>query len=342
MGPDPRFHQLIGPVRADTLAAACGARAPDDIGDAMVATLGSLDEAGADALAFFEPSGATRTEPVTTRAGFVLARAADAPRLPGDVRTFISNTPRAAFARAAALLVRTRDFEAGAPALHPSARLEDGVRLMPGVVIGQDAQIGSGTVIGPNAVIGPGCAIGRDCRIGAGVSIACALIGDGVTIGPNAAIGHAGFGVAGDARGLVELPQIGRVILQNDVSIGALTAVDRGAFADTVIGEGSKIDNLVQIAHNCRIDRNVIVAGASGIAGSALIGEGAILAAGVAIADHAVIGRGATVAGRAGVVGSVPAGEVWGGYPARPIRQWLRETALLARLAKGRDKRLKE
>lgn len=343
MGPDPRFHELIGPVSASALAAACGATLSDPTqGDEPVATLGPLDAAGVDALAFFEPPGAQSAEPVATSAGFVLARAADVARLPAQACVLVSSTPRAAFARAARLLVRLREFEPGAPSVHPSARLEDGVQVMPGAVIGPDARIGAGTVIGPNAVMGPGCAVGRDCRIGAGVSIACALIGDGVTIGANAAIGHAGFGVAGDARGLVDLPQIGRVIIQNDVSIGALTAVDRGAFGDTVIGEGSKIDNLVQIAHNCRLDRNVIMAGSAGLAGSVTIGEGAIIAGMVGVADHATIGAGATLAGHSGVFGAVPPGETWGGYPARPIRQWLRETAMLARQTKGRDKRPKE
>lgn len=343
MGPDPRFYVLTGPVRLGALAEAGGARlaSPDD-SDLTVSTLGPLGEAGPDALAFYDPGKGPAGAPVATSAGFVFVRERDAVGLPAGTRALICGAPRAAFGRAAALLVRLRAFDRDAPPIHPSARIEDGAILLPGVVVGPDARIGAGTVVGPNAVIGPGCAIGRNCEIGPGVSIQCALIGDGVVIGPNAVLGHAGFGVAGDARGLVDLPQVGRVIVQNGVSIGALTAIDRGAFGDTVIGEGSKIDNLVQIAHNCRLDRNVIMAGASGLAGSVTIGEGAMIAGMAGVNSHVTIGAGAVLAGQSGVAGSIPPGEAWGGFPARPMRQWLREAAALARLVKGRDKRSKE
>lgn len=343
MGPDPRFFELTGPVRAGALAEAGGARLGDPAdADLWVATLGPLAEAGPAALAFYDPVRSSQGATVSTSAGFVCVREHDAAALPASARALISPAPRAAFGRAAALLVKLRSFEPGSPSIHPSARIEDGATLLPGVVIGSDARIGARTVVGPNAVIGPGCAIGRDCVIGAGVSIQCALIGDGVVIGPNAVVGHAGFGVAGDARGLVDLPQVGRVIIQNGVSIGALTAVDRGAFGDTVIGEGCKIDNLVQIAHNCRLDRNVIMAGASGLAGSVTIGEGAMIAGMAGVNSHVTIGAGAVLAGQSGVAGSIPPGEAWGGFPARPMRQWLREAAALARLVKGRDKRPEE
>src|SRR5262249_23744937 len=152
--------------------------------------------------------------------------------------------------------------------VHPTAELENGVHVGFGVVIGAGARIGRGTVVGPNSVIGPGVAIGRDCVIGSNVVMGFALIGDRVRLLSGAVIGEAGFGVAGSSEGALDVPQLGRVILQDGVSVGANSCVDRGAYDDTVVGENTKIDNLVQIAHNVLIGRNCVFAAHSGISGS--------------------------------------------------------------------------
>jgi UDP-3-O-[3-hydroxymyristoyl] glucosamine N-acyltransferase len=221
--------------------------------------------------------------------------------------------------------------------VHPTARLESEVTVDPGAVIGPRAEIGAGSIIAANAVIGPDVMIGRDCRIGASCTIMHALIGDRVIIHPGCRIGQDGFGYTEDAE-QQKIPQTGRVIIQNDVEIGASTAIDRGGIRDTVIGEASKIDNLCQIGHNCQIGRHCVVVALSGLSGSVTLEDYALLGGAVGLAPHLKVGKGARVAARSGVISDIPAGETWGGYPARPRLQWMRKEAALARLASSGDK----
>jgi len=267
-----------------------------------------------------------------TAAEYVFVTADFAEHVPVTAIAIICAQPQAAWARVAGKLYSQRMHD-GAAAVHPSARLEDGVSLGIGAVIGQDVEIGSGTRIEAYAVIGPGCRIGRDARIGAHTTVFCALIGDRVQLASGARIGEAGFGVSADARGLVDVPQLGRVILQDDVSVGAGTCVDRGALDDTVIGEASKIDNMVQIAHNVHMGRNCIVAAHSGLSGSVTVGDGAMFGGRAGIIDHIDIGPGAKVAAGASVFKDVPAGVTVSGFPARPSRQFLREMIWLEKNA---------
>jgi UDP-3-O-[3-hydroxymyristoyl] glucosamine N-acyltransferase len=213
-----------------------------------------------------------------------------------------------------------RGVDAGA-FVHPEARLEDDVAVDPGAVIGPGAQIGSGTVIGANAVIGAEVCIGRNCSIGPGVSILYALIGDRVIIHPGVRIGQDGFGYVPGPKGLVKSPQLGRVIVQDDVEIGAGTAIDRGANRDTIVGEGTKIDNLVQIGHNVVIGRHCVIVAQVGLAGSVVIGDYAQLGGQVGVADHLVVGEGARLAAQTGVMWDVPAREVHALTPNLPIRE---------------------
>ena len=202
----------------------------------------------------------------------------------------------------------------------------------PGAVIGPRAEIGARTVIAAGACIGPDVRIGRDCAIGAGAALINALIGDRVIIHSGARIGHDGYGFTPGPKGLEKIPQVGRVIVQDDVEIGTNTTIDRGGIRDTVIGEGSKIDNLVQIGHNVTIGRHCILAGHVGISGSVTIGDYAVLGGKVGIADHVIIGEGASVTAGSGVMHDIGAGERWGGYPATTAREWMRGVALLRRL----------
>jgi UDP-3-O-[3-hydroxymyristoyl] glucosamine N-acyltransferase len=222
--------------------------------------------------------------------------------------------------------------------VHPEARLEANVRVDPGAVIGPHAEIGSGTVIGPNATVGPNVRVGRDCAIGAGATLAHALVGDRVIVHPGARIGQDGFGFAMGASHL-KVPQIGRVIVQDDVEIGANTTIDRGASRDTVIGEGTKIDNLVQIAHNVVIGRHCVIVSGVGISGSTTLEDYVVLGGQVGVVGHLRIGKGAQIAGSSNVNRDVPPGSRWGGTPAKPVRAWFRELTTLARLAErsGRD-----
>ena len=222
--------------------------------------------------------------------------------------------------------------------IHPDAMIEDNVSIAPGVVIGARAEIGRGTVIGPNTTIADGCQIGRRSTIGANVTIQCALIGDNVIIHPGARIGQDGFGFRPNGPSIAKTPQLGRVIIQNDVEIGSNTTVDRGALDDTTIGEGTKIDNLVQIAHNVTIGRMCLIAATVGIAGSTSIGDGTMIGGAAAIADHVRIGRGVKLAALAGVMNDIPDGARYSGAPAQPSMQHFREIAMLKSLTRQRGK----
>ncbi|HEY3951150.1 UDP-3-O-(3-hydroxymyristoyl)glucosamine N-acyltransferase [Phenylobacterium sp.] len=329
--PDPRFFEDLGPVSLADLAALTGAElANPDLASRQVRAVSILDSAGPDAITFL--SDRKRLEDVrTTSAGacFVIPGHADA--LPPNCAALVTAAPYFAYAVAAARLHRPRTLGPSDPAVSPLAEIETSVRLSPGVVVGAGAQIGRGSRIGPNTVIGPGVAIGRDCEIEASISIGFALLGDRVRILSGARIGDAGFGATAGPKGLIDIPQLGRVILQDGVSIGANSCVDRGAFEDTSIGENTKIDNLVQIGHNCRIGRNCAMAAHTGISGSVVIGDGVQLGGRAGVADHLTIGAGARIGAAAGVVQDVPPGETWGGFPAKAVRQWLREVAWLSR-----------
>ena len=218
--------------------------------------------------------------------------------------------------------------------VHPAARLEAGVVVDPGAVVGSGAQIGANTLIGANAVIGPDVHIGRNSVIGANCTVVCALIGDRVILHPGARIGQDGFGFAMGPRGHLKVPQVGRVILQDDVEIGAGTTIDRGANRDTVIGEGTKIDNLVQIGHNVVVGRHCVIVAQAGISGSCTIEDFVAIGGQAGLAGHLHIGAGAQIAADAGLMNDVPAGGRWGGSPARPIRDLWKEVTLLKKMVR--------
>lgn len=215
-----------------------------------------------------------------------------------------------------------------------TARIEGGAIIEAGAVIGPHVAIGSGTVVAPNAVIGASCQIGRDCYIGPNVTVQYALIGNRSVILGGARIGQDGFGFVPGARGPERMPQIGRVIIQDDVEIGSNTTVDRGAMADTIIGEGTKIDNLVQVAHNVRIGRGCVIAGHCGLSGSVTLGDFVMLGGRVGIADHITVGDRVQVAASSGLMYDIPAGERWAGMPAQPMRDFFRELSAIRAFTK--------
>lgn len=319
--------------------------------DRRITGIAALDRASPSDLAFFDSSKYLE-QATTTDAGACLTTQRFAASLPARVSILRVAEPYRAFVEVARALfpdaLRPSSlFEASGVApgahVHPSARLENGVTVDPGAVIGARAEIGAGTVVAAGAVVGPGVCIGRDCSIGANVSIVHALIGDRVIIHPGCAIGQDGFGFVRAPKGAHKVPQVGRVIIQDDVEIGANSTVDRGAIRDTVIGEGTKIDNLVQIAHNVLIGRHCLLAGQVGISGSSTVEDGVIMGGQAGVADHLTVGAGAMLAAKAGLMNNVPPGARWAGTPAKSGKQWFREIATLERLAaKARVRRNEE
>jgi len=271
-----------------------------------------------------------------TQAGACFVNPSYSERVPTSTVALLTEQPYHAFARALSLFypdARHPLVSAGSQdRIHPDAQIEDGAVIEPGAVIGPFAQIGARTVIAAGATIGYGVAIGRDGYVGPNANITHALIGDRVNVHAGVSIGQDGFGFAMGASGHLKVPQIGRVIIQDDVEIGANSTVDRGALSDTVIGEGTKIDNLVQIGHNVEIGRHCVIAGQVGVSGSSILEDFVVMGGQSGCVGHIRIGAGAQIAGTSGVSHSVPAGERWGGAPARPVGQWSREIAVIRSL----------
>lgn len=322
---DPRFFEPLGALTLGAIAELTGARINGDF-TREFSGIAAAETAGPGDLCFHEGNAKTAAE-ISDQAGACFVKESAAEGLPAAVTAIIVPLPRWAHVQASLALFRLREWAddpgANSPSIHKSAKMS------PGAVVCAGAAIGANTEIGPNAVVGPGVQIGEGVRIGANASLRCALIGNGVTILSGARIGESGFGVTGGPEGAEDIPQWGRVIIQDHALIGANTCIDRGAFADTIVGERTKIDNLCQIGHNVILGRNVLMASFTGISGSVTVGDGVQMGGRVGIADHVNIGEGAQLAASAGIFRDIPAGETWGGTPGKPIRQYLREVAWL-------------
>lgn len=336
-------------IRLGDLAVALGAELADAAhADRIVRSVSPVGRAKAGDLCYIL-SRKMRAELDTSEATAILCDRALVSLVPAHIAVLVSARPHTAFAMAGELLhpsamrpeamTSTSGIAPGAY-VDPAARLEPDVTVEPMAVIGKDAEIGEGSHIAAGAVIGAGVRIGRNCTIAAGATVQYALIGNNVIIHPGARIGQDGFGYApGPRPGMIKIVQIGRVIIQDNVEIGANTTIDRGTMDDTVIGEGTKIDNLVQIGHNVRIGRHCGIVSKVGIAGSTKIGDGVMIGGASAINGHINIGDGVQIAAFSGVVGSIPPGEKYGGIPARPMRDFLRDVAEIAMRASAREKK---
>ena len=306
----------------------------------ILSGVATLDRAGPTELSFLD-NPAYRAALQTTRAGACFVSATDAHLVPTGTVALVVGHPYAAFAKAAMALYPEAAFPSpvfgrlgifpGAT-VHAEARLESGVSLDPGVVIGPGVEIGEGTTIGANTVIGPFVRIGRNCHIAANVTIIHSLIGNDVILHSGVCLGQDGFGFAMGREGHSKVPQIGRVIIQDKVELGAQVTVDRGGVRDTIVGEGSKIDNMVHIAHNVVIGRHCVIAAQTGIAGSTEVGDFCVIGGQVGLNGHIKIGRGTQIAGGSSVISDLAPGSKVAGYPAKPIKQWFRDVAVLGRL----------
>lgn len=339
---DPRFYDNRGPFTLADVCKHANVALPDGAdGAAQIFDLATLDGAGEKHLTFCVGKTAAKAL-AATKAGFCFMNK-DAAGLahPAAMTAIPCESANHAFAAALALFYPEHSLAIWAQqaAIDPSAKIAPDVQLAPGVIVGPHAEIGERTVLGPNCVIGRGVAIGRDCVIGSNVSICNSYLGDGVLVLPGAQIGQPGFGFASGTGGHIKIPQIGRVIVQDKVEIGACTTIDRGAIGDTVIGEGTKIDNLVQIGHNTHIGRHCVIVAQVGISGSCEIGDFVVLGGQVGVADHATLGAGARFSAKSGITpGEWAGGQDYGGYPARLMKDWRRETATIALMARRKKK----
>jgi UDP-3-O-[3-hydroxymyristoyl] glucosamine N-acyltransferase len=340
---DPRYFQRTGPISLGEIARFVGGELSEpDKAELLIQDIAALEEAGDGDITVLSDRRYLKLLDHNAASAVITSRELSG-HLPSDRPLVYCDQPRLAFAKLGHLFYQ--DPIADHPGIDPSARIAAdavigaGSQIEPGAVIGARAMIGAGCQIGANAVIGEAVVLGDGCRIGACASVSHAMIGNRVEIGCGARIGGPGFGFEPDGHRLVRMLQIGRVLIEDDVHIGANTAIDRGATGDTVIGAGSKLDNLVQIGHNVRIGRSCILCGQVGIAGSTILGDGVVMGGASAIADHVTIGSNSRIAAKAGVMRDLEPGSVVSGIPAMPIQDWYRQTAGLIRMFSRRTRK---
>jgi UDP-3-O-[3-hydroxymyristoyl] glucosamine N-acyltransferase len=320
-------------LTAEAIAAVVGGTLRGDA-TAQVSAVAPLDRAGPAHLTFL--SNAKYAALATERDIGILLVTAELAEAAKARACIVVASPHEAMLP---LLPMLYPAHAHVPGIDPSVALGRGVllgedvSLGAGVVLGDGARIGARTRLDAHVVVGEGVEIGEECHVYPGVTIyAGTRLYDRVRVHAGARLGSDGFGYVFRDGAHAKIPHVGRCIVESDVEIGANTTIDRGSIDDTVIGAGTKIDNLVHVAHNVRVGRLCLIMAQVGVAGSVHIEDGCILAGQVGISGHVTIGKGARLAAQAGVFGSIPAGETWSGYPARPHKEALRAQAAMFKL----------
>lgn len=338
---DPRFFLRAGPFPLSHIAETIGEGAAGLPGERLFSGVAPLQTAGPEQISFLTNRQYSE-ELAKTRAGAVLLDPSLTHLVPAGTIPFASKRPVSAWARVAALFHPLAPLN---PGIHPSAVVDPTAHIAadaeigPLAVIGARAEIGARCRIGPLVSIGDGVVIGADTRIGSHVSISHSIIGERVFILPGARLGQDGFGFdpTPTATGFISVPQIGRVVIGDDVEIGANSMVDRGSAQDTVIGDGSRLDNAVQIAHNVRLGRCCVIVSQVGISGSTTLGDYVTVAGQAGLAGHLQIGQGARIGAQAGVMSDVAPRSSVVGSPAEPVREFFRQVAFLRRMMRRDD-----
>ncbi len=332
---DARFFARSGPHALATVATAANGSART--ADLMLTGVAPLQTAGPQEVSFLD-NRRYAPELERTAAGAVIVHPEMLSRVPPATVPIVTTQPYEAWARVAALF---HPAPVVAPGIHRSAIVDDSARVDPGAEIGPycvieaDAEISAGCRLGPYVSIGKGVMMGPDCRVGAHASLSHTIMGARVHVYPGARIGQEGFGFASTQSGFLTVPQLGRVIVQDDVEVGANTTIDRGSTGDTVIGVGSRLDNLVQIGHNVRLGRCCVIVAQVGIAGSTVLDDFVQVGGQAALAGHLHVEKGAKIGAQAGVISDVGAGEFLVGSPALPRREFFKQIAILRRLVRG-------
>ncbi len=340
---EPAFFTKVESLTLSQIAEIVKATLPEGTDGALVIeNVAPIDAASGGEITFLDnPKYVADLQ--TTAAGAVLCSKRYAEKVPEGVVALVVGNPYEAFSlvlsafypeamKPLAYFERNGGISQGAH-IHPEAKVENGVCIEPGASIGAGAEVGAGTTIGVNAVVGQGVRVGRNCHIGANAVLQHSMVGDHVIIHPGVCIGQDGFGFAMGPAGHRKVPQVGRVIIQDRVEIGANSTIDRGANRDTIIGEGTKIDNQVQIGHNVEVGRHCVLVSQVGISGSSSLDDFVAIGGQTGVAGHIKIGMGAQIAAVSVVKDDVPPGSRYGGVPAKPVKTWFREMAALKRLA---------
>lgn len=334
---DSRFFANHGPFTVADIATVTGASIKNTAdGSLSLTDVAPLDRANAQQISFFD--NVKYIDQFThAKAGACFLRAKYADQVPAGMTALITEDPYRCYAIAAQQFYPTVKPMAGISphaVIDPTATIAQGVAIAAGAVISARASIGAHSSIGANTVICEAVIIGQDCNIGPVCSISHSIIGDRAIIHRGVHIGQDGFGFAMGRDGHVKVPQLGRVMIGDDVEIGSGTTIDRGTGPDTLIGDGTKIDNLVQIGHNVQLGKRVILVAFVGISGSTRIGDGAVIGGQTGIGGHLKIGAGVRIAAQSGVMHDIPTGASYGGAPAIPVLEWHRQTVAIARLTK--------
>ncbi len=334
---DTRFFRRAGPFTLQQLAEISGGTLQNEAaGDVVVSDVAPLYKAGQDDISFLDNR---KYVPAfeTCVAGACVVHPDLADKAPETVALILSTEPYRAYAKIAHAFY-PQDMAKGGISdkaiVHETAVIGQDVCIEPGAVIGERVEIGDRTHICANAVIREGVVVGEDCYIGSNVTLCYTLIGNKVIIHAGAAIGQDGFGFAMGPKGHLKVPQLGRVIINNDVEIGANTTIDRGAGPDTIIGEGVRIDNLVQIGHNVELGRGCVLVAQVGVSGSSRFADFVVAGGQAGIAGHLKIGPGARIGAQAGIMRDVPAGQTVIGSPAVPAKEYWRQVNAVERLGK--------
>lgn len=334
---DPRFFNVAGPFTLKELADVAGGQISDGADAAVLfSDVAPLSEASAENVSFLDNKRYIESY-TKSSAGACIIHPSMAAKAPDGMALVIMDDPYRGYARVARAFYPLESIEpsiAANASIDPTAEIGSGCRIEVGAVIGANVQIGTGCQVGANAIVGRGVSIGEGSRIGSSVTLDYCCIGSHVIIHTGVRIGQDGFGFAMGPEGHLKVPQLGLVLVEDDVEIGANSTIDRGTGPDTVIGAGSKIDNLVQIGHNVRLGRGCIIVSQVGISGSTSLGDFAALGGQVGIAGHLEIGPGAQIAAQSGVMRNVGAGEKIGGSPAQPFREWMRGVAAIDKLSR--------
>ena len=332
-----RFFRRSGPYPLAVVASA--ARGVANELELLLEGVAPLQTAGPNEVSFLDNRRYVSALDETL-AGAVIIHPDMAARVPATTVAIVTTEPYAGWARVAALFHPTPPVS---PGIHPSAIVAEDALVDPSSEVGAFSVIEAGVEIGPGcrigacAVIGSGVVLGRDCRIGSHASLSYSLLGARVYVYPGARIGQEGFGFASVEGGFLSIPQLGRVILGDDVEVGANTTIDRGSSRDTVIGAGSRLDNLVQIGHNVILGRCCVIVAQVGISGSTVLEDFVRVGGQAAMAGHLRIGQGAEIGAQAGVISDMAAGASVLGSPAQPKQDFFRQIATLKRIAKLKE-----